>query len=81
MLSVLVQDVHQVGYVAGCQPQCLDLGQLSVGRDVGDTLPQFRKGRVNALGPPPLLTVGRGSPLHGPGVCVVVVHADRRSVH
>ena len=82
MLSVFVQDVHQVGDVAGGQPQCFDLGELGVGRDVGDTLPQLRKGRVNALGPPPFLAVGRGSPLHGPGMCVVVVmHTDRSSVH
>lgn len=81
MLSILVQDVHQVGDVAGGQPQRLDLGQLGVGRYVGYTLPQLRKGRVNALGPPPLLTVGRGSPLHSPRMCVmVVVHTDR-SVH
>jgi len=81
VLSVLVQDVHQVGDVACRQPQRLDLGQLGVGRDVGDTLPQFCKGRVDALGPPPLLTVGCGSPLHGPRLRVVGVHTDRGSVH
>lgn len=81
MLSVLVQDVHQVGDVAGGQPQSLDLGQLGVGRDVGDTLPQLCEGRVDALGAPPLLSVGRRSPLHGPRMCVVMVHTDRGSVH
>ncbi|KAF3851786.1 hypothetical protein F7725_005141 [Dissostichus mawsoni] len=80
VLSVLVQDVHQVGDVAGGQPQSFDLGQLGVRRHVGDALPQLREGRVDALGPPPLLPVGRGSPLHRPGERVGV-HTDCRSVY
>lgn len=80
VLSVLVKDVHQVRDVTGSQPQSLDLGQFGVGRDVGDTFPQLRKGRVDALGPPPLLPVGRGSPLHSARMCVMV-HADSGSVH
>lgn len=82
VLAVLVQDVHQVGDVAGGQPQSLDLGQLGVGRDVGDALPELREGRIDALGPSPLLAICGGSPLYGAWVCVVVVvHADRGSVH
>lgn len=80
MLSVLVQDVHQIGDVASGQSQRLDFRQLGVSRDVGDTLPQLRKSRVNTLSSPPLLTVGRGSPLHRPRMCVVV-NTDSSPVH
>lgn len=80
MLSVLVQDVHQVGDVAGGQSQRLDLRQLGVGRHVGDTLSELCKRRVNTLGSAPFLSVSGGSPLHGAGVCVVV-DTDSSSVH
>lgn len=88
VLSVLVQDVHQVGDVARGQPQRLDLGQLGVGGHVGDALAQLGEGRVDALRPPPLLAVGGGPPLHGARVrvlvlvvVVMVVRAHRRPVH
>lgn len=80
MLSVLVQDVHQIGDVTSSQSQSLDFRQLGVSRDVGNTLPQLRKSRVNTLSSPPLLTVGRGSPLHCTGLCVVV-NTDRSPIH
>lgn len=84
VLAVLVQDVHQVGDVAGGQPKRLDLGQLGVGGDIGDTLPQFREGRVNTLGPPPLFPVCSRSPFHCPRMCVVMMmmmHTHLGSVH
>lgn len=68
VLPVLVQDVHKVRDVTGGEPQGLDFGQLGVRGDVGNTLPELREGRVDALGPPPLFPVGRGSPLDGAGV-------------
>lgn len=35
------------------------LGQLGVGRDIGDAIPQVRKGRINAQRSSALLFVGR----------------------
>ena len=81
MLTVFVQNVHQVRDVAGGQSQGLDLRQLGVGRYVRYTFPQLGESRVDALSSASFLAVGRRSPLHGPGVRVVVhagaaVHRD-----
>lgn len=52
-----VEQLHQVVNIRGRQPQGLDLGQLGIARNVGDTIPQRSKSVINRLRPPTFLLV------------------------
>ena len=53
-----VQHRHQVVDVARRQPQGLDLGQLRVAWNIGNTIPEIGECVVDGLGSPALLLVG-----------------------
>ena len=55
---VLAENVHQVRDVAGRQAQSLDLGQLRVGRHVGNAASQRRERRVDAVCSSTFLAIG-----------------------
>lgn len=67
VLFVFVENVHKVSNITGGQAKSFDLGQLRIRGNVGNALPEFCEGAVDALSPAPLLSVCRGSTFHRAG--------------
>lgn len=65
VLLVFVQDVHEVGDVAGSEAQRFNLGQFGICGNIRDALAQLGERTVDALSPASLLAVRCGPPLHG----------------